>query len=156
MQPGVAITFYTVSACVGKIDEPPLTGQQYAVVIECFYVWAQLFLKVSVGILFLRLMPHRWERTLVVCVITFSIILYLGFFNILLFQCGKPGVYLLKYLSKKCLPDHVAIALTYTQAAISLATDLIYALVPIFLTWNLHVNKRTKFSVFCILGLAAM
>ena len=45
-------------------------------------------------------------------------------------------------------------ALSYTNAALGIATDLLFAIViPLPMLWRLHVNTRTRVTLMCILGL---
>ena len=44
----------------------------------------------------------------------------------------------------------------YGYSAISCLADWILGIIPVFLVWNLQMNKRTKLSVAAILAVGAM
>ena len=101
-------------------------------------------------------MVERWQRWIVYGTAAVSTILNAGFLFVLIFQCGVPGNYLALDLAGKCLPPKVAVALTFLQAGVTTASDLIFATLPVFIVWKLHVNKRTKVTVYLIMSLAAL
>jgi hypothetical protein len=49
--------------------------------------------------------------------------------------------------------NHVVVSQTLTSTAINIATDLLFAILPIPLVWGLQLNTRTKIGLVCILSL---
>lgn len=52
-----------------------------------------------------------------------------------------------------CNAREIQTALSYLVAAISITTDWIFALLPIFLLWNVQMKTRIKISVLALLSL---
>lgn len=53
-----------------------------------------------------------------------------------------------------CFGQTTLQALSYTNVALSILTDLLFSIViPIPMLWNVQMNKRTKTSIMAILGL---
>lgn len=54
----------------------------------------------------------------------------------------------------KCWSETTLHGLSYSNLAVSLFTDLAFALfIPVPMLWNLNVNRRTRLSLFAALGL---
>lgn len=58
--------------------------------------------------------------------------------------------------SDKCIPHGPTLALTYTFAAVNVTADWIFGTLPIFIVWDLPMNRRTKALVGGILTFAAI
>lgn len=54
---------------------------------------------------------------------------------------------------RSCIPRDKFVILVALNAIISLISDGIFAVIPIFLIWNLRMDVRTKVSVGFVLGL---
>ncbi len=81
--------------------------------------------------------------------------IYSAFFCLLfILQCRPSAYFWTKYTGGKgtCINAQITVGAFYGYAAISCWTDWTFALVPIFLVWNLQMNIRTKISVGAILA----
>lgn len=55
-----------------------------------------------------------------------------------------------------CLPGKVETGTSYAHAGLTGATDLIFAILPVFVVWDLQMNIAMKISVAGLLGFGAM
>jgi len=115
-----------------------------------------LFLKLSIGYFFLRLLILPAQRRVVYAVMILSTIsnATLSIFD--LFLCGNPKNFPVKVLSLQCVDTHTQEISAYLTAAINTVTDLTFAILPFWLLNNSMMPKRVKMYVFAILGLATM
>lgn len=128
--------------------------------------------KISVGLALLRLFQRKAQRIFLWATIAFLIVFTLASFGTLIFQClpvhaawdftlrEAPGT---KCFSMPLFRDigvfnsgtlnQVEISTALTELAINIATDILFACMPIPLIWKLQMNIRTKITLICVLGL---
>jgi hypothetical protein len=116
-----------------------------------------MILKISLGIFFARIVVKRWHlwtiRTAVALNVTSSTA---GFFYCL-FRCGPNlNLYVYRQLAFECTPRKLDLFIAYQQASITTSTDIVFALLPLFILWNANMDTRSKISVGFILSLAAL
>lgn len=56
----------------------------------------------------------------------------------------------------QCQPRTIQTTLSYAVAVVSIATDWIFATLPIFLLWDVQLDWRVKGSVMAMLGLGIL
>jgi hypothetical protein len=130
---------------------------QWFLVAEITYSWTMVFLKLSLGYFFLRLLVTPAQRRTVYIVMYFAagINIVVSIFDI--FQCGNPHDYPLKIqLQKGCASQQVQKVTAWIPAVINAITDLTFAAVPFWLLNNSMLPKNLKLYVIGILGLATM
>jgi hypothetical protein len=126
-------------------------GIIWTLVAEVSYLTTILFLKISLGLFFLRVVQVKWQRKIIYGVMIISTLIqtYHAFFFV--FACGNPIYYPEHMLAGKCISKRVQVDLAYEQAAVTTATDFIFALLPVPLLWNTTMDLRSKFSVAFVL-----
>jgi hypothetical protein len=126
-------------------------------VAEVSYAWTMVFLKLSLGYFFLRLLVTPAQRRTVYTVMYFAVCLNIALSIFDIFQCGNPHDYPLKIqLEKGCASQEVQKATAWIQAVFNAMTDLTFAIVPFWLLNNSMLPKNLKLYVIGILGLATM
>jgi hypothetical protein len=55
-----------------------------------------------------------------------------------------------------CQPRSIQTTLSYAVAVVSILSDWIFAVLPIFLLWNVQLDWRVKLSVMGMLGLGIL
>jgi len=71
-----------------------------------------------------------------------------------MFQCTDVRILWDPSIKATCWKPTTVRALSFTNAALGIATDLLFAIViPLPMLWRLHVNLRTRVTLMCILGL---
>ena len=128
-----------------------LANIKWALVDEVFYLVTILFLKISLGLFFLRVVQVKWQRKVIYGVMIMSTIIQSYHVFLLVFACGNPRYYPEHMLMSKCIPKHIQVDLAYEQAAVTTLTDLIFALLPIPLLWGTTLDRRSKLSVAFVL-----
>jgi hypothetical protein len=123
---------------------------------EVFYLMTQIFLKLSLGIFFLRILVLKYQRRICQVTIIFSIIINAYHIFFVIFQCGDPRKFAENLVNKRCVSQRVSVGLAYEQASSSVITDLAFATMPIFLLWNVNLNVRAKISAGLIMSLGAL
>jgi hypothetical protein len=126
-------------------------GIVWTLVAEISYLTSILFLKVSLGLFFLRIVQVKWQRKVIYGVIIMSTLVQSYHAFLLLFACGNPKHYPEHMLLSKCIPKHIQVDLAYSQGAVTTLTDFIFALLPIPLLWNTTLDMRSKLSVAFVL-----
>jgi hypothetical protein len=124
-------------------------------VAEVFYLTTILFLKLSLGLFFLRVLIKKWQRKIVYATMLISTVINIYHCFFVLFSCGNPRLYLENTLQRKCVRKSVEVGLAYEQATVTTLTDWVFALLPIPLLWNASMDLRSKLSVGFILSLGA-
>jgi hypothetical protein len=128
---------------------------QWTLVAEVFYLTTILFLKLSLGLFFLRVVIKKWLRKIIYATMALSTAINIYHCFFVLFSCGNPSLYLENTLHRKCVRKSVEVGLAYEQATITTVTDWVFALMPIPLLWNATMDRRSKISVGLILSLGA-
>ena len=58
--------------------------------------------------------------------------------------------------SEKCIAKLPTIGITYALGAVNAFADWAFGILPIFIVWDLQMNRKTKIMVVAILAFAAM
>ncbi|KAH7386533.1 hypothetical protein BKA64DRAFT_145491 [Cadophora sp. MPI-SDFR-AT-0126] len=117
---------------------------------ELIYVVTSLLIRLSIGFFLLRictLNAHVWTIRATLGTMIFVSIMYFGF---MVFQC-KPISYFWHRFSGgegKCFSPKLIADLTIVFSVFVAATDLIFGILPLFVIWDLKMNRKTK----CIVG----
>jgi len=121
------------------------------VAAESIYVVVHIFLKLSLGFLYLRLAFERWHRNLIRVAMGVVTLLGVMFLLIIVFQCGVPHNYLERSLNGKCMPAKATLGLTWAHAISTTVADWSFALFPFSLLYSSELNRKTKGAAFFIL-----
>ena len=124
---------------------------------ENFYSVTLITLKISVCIFFLRIIEPKMQRLAVYSTVALNTVFGIAYIIFTNLQCGAfSGIldFALRRLERgKCVSNVTAIDMTYAWAAISAATDLLLALMPILILRGANIDKRKKIVVFAILAM---
>lgn len=137
-------------------DAKPPNTAQWIIVSETFYVLTAMMVKLSLGIFFLRIVIKPWQRAMVYVVMILIALTSIFFFFFLIFLCGNPKDYLIRYVYDQCAPRHVQNALAYVAASLGAAADWIYALIPIQIVVQANMDLHSKLSVLFILSVGTI
>ncbi|KAF2431531.1 hypothetical protein EJ08DRAFT_587012, partial [Tothia fuscella] len=125
----------------------------WTLVAGAFYLTTIIFLKISLGMFFLRVLLKKWQRRVVYVTMILSTIINLSYCFFVVFACGNPKDYLENTILQKCINRKLEISFAYEQAAVTTVTDFIFAFLPIPMLWNASMDRRSKWSVGLILSL---
>ncbi|KAF3014231.1 hypothetical protein E8E14_009166 [Neopestalotiopsis sp. 37M] len=123
---------------------------------EPLYVLANMAIKASIAIFLLRICVTRLHRMVIYITIGVTEIYSLFFFLLFVLQCQPTSYFWMRASSDPpeghCLDASVVANAFYGYSAISCWTDWTYSILPVFLVWNLQMNKQVKISVAAILA----
>ncbi|UPX14995.1 uncharacterized protein EKO05_0005463 [Ascochyta rabiei] len=125
-------------------------------VCQMLYVAVQVFSKVAILALYLRLFPDfiTWFRWSVRGMITFMFVHGLAFFFLVVFQCWPiRSIWDKTVIDAKCLP--VSAVIGFTGAALSIVEDIIILLLPLPLIWKLQMSTRKKIGVILLISVGS-
>jgi hypothetical protein len=126
-------------------------GIIWTLVAEVSYLTTILFLKISLGLFFLRVVQSRWQRKVIYATMIVSTLIQSYHVFFFIFACGNPKYYPEHMLIGKCVSKRIQVDLAFEQAAVTTTTDFIFALLPIPLLWDTTLDLRSKFSVAFVL-----
>ncbi|KAK6082980.1 hypothetical protein SCUP515_02214 [Seiridium cupressi] len=117
------------------------------------YVWAIPLVKVSVGLFLLKISPNLLYRRILQGIILFLMVYTFASFLTLVLHCQDLSALWDNRVQTYCWPNETIVALGYSYSTINIVTDLFFALIPIPMLWDIQIDRRTKASLICILGL---
>lgn len=121
------------------------------------YCWAMITVKISIGLFLLRITIKPIQRWIIYIVMGLTVLTGLVFFFVTLLQCAPISFFWDKFSQTGwCVNVDVIIALTFLYSVISVVCDFTFALLPIFLIWNLNMSSNTKLMLIPILGMACV
>ncbi|KAF2097386.1 hypothetical protein NA57DRAFT_77643 [Rhizodiscina lignyota] len=125
---------------------------------ETFYILCTAVLKCAVGAFLLRIAtqkPHRW---IIWTLVYLNIIFNIYYFFQSVFQCIPVQYFWTRFDPRNhghCNPGMTADS-TYAQSGLSIVTDWVFGILPIFIVWNLKMSTQKRFGVAIVLGLGAL
>lgn len=127
----------------------------------CFLAYAttMTLAKLSLGFFFLRLTSIMTLHRIVAYLVTASaVIVGVVFFFLSIFQCTPVDFFWTRLVgaSGQCIPMDVMIGMTYLYGAVTATTDIAFGMLLALLVWNLNVERKTKFLIAPLLGLACV
>jgi hypothetical protein len=110
------------------------------------------------GLFFLRILAYPIYRRIVQITVGIFTVYSIAYFFFVIFQCGTPQgeIYWTHRVEGKCIPYHVGLTLSYTHAALTSGTDLMFVCLPIALMRQVRLNVRDKITVITILSVGAV
>jgi hypothetical protein len=121
-----------------------------------------IFLKIALGVFFLRILVERWQRWVVYNVVTLASLFGFGYFVYTIFQCGVPSStdgsrFWEKEIDGKCYSKPAEVlGLGYAHAIITALSDVCLAIVPIPVLKKARIKRREKIIVWGILLLGSV
>ncbi|KAL5378295.1 hypothetical protein DPSP01_009227 [Paraphaeosphaeria sporulosa] len=135
---------------------------KYVYVYAILIIFAYSFIKLSIGFFLLRLADRTRWRTFLIATLVFLVAFTIGSTMAIIFQCiPVRAAYDLSLKpplgNAKCYPISIFKNIGVFNSSVNIATDLLFALLPIPIVWKLQVNVQTKLGLsFCMaLGLLA-
>lgn len=147
---------------VGDIDL--LAGESIALhswfLCELLYAPLSALIRTSIGLFLLRIATVKWHRYIIFGTLGVVWALSVPFFFILLFQCSPPEHFYEQVLPDAphgtCLKNTVVPRATLAHSVISALMDLVLAMLPIAILWDVKLGKRTKAGVAALLGMGLL
>ncbi|KAF2791050.1 hypothetical protein K505DRAFT_249822 [Melanomma pulvis-pyrius CBS 109.77] len=131
---------------------------KWSTIAQLPFIISTTLTKVSIALMILRIKPNsmrlRWSMapliTIVVCVNIAGIV-------ILAAGC-RPFEANWNYASvhRNCWPRKVLKNQNWLQGIVSIVSDFIYTLLPIFVVWGLNITKRQKAAISGLIGIGLL
>lgn len=118
---------------------------------ELSYLLTTVTVKLSIAVFLSRLAKQRGYRVIVWATAIFSSIAGLVFVFVVILQCSPIPFYWDKSLQGVCKDRDTFTLGSYINATLSAMTNVVYALISIFIVWNIEMDMRGKVSGGCIL-----
>ncbi|KAF9734910.1 hypothetical protein PMIN02_006839 [Paraphaeosphaeria minitans] len=131
----------------------------YVQLSEVFYILTTTFLKISLGLFFLRLLTKPWQTRLFHVILAISGVFGILYFFVVLFVCGSPTKLADSFIgarAKHCAPVWFVLATGYIYGFINVIADWMFTLIPIVILMDSAMDRRSKFSVGIVMSFAAV
>jgi hypothetical protein len=115
-----------------------------------------IFAKVSIGMFLLRVTIRPIHRWIINIAMGLTVLTGLVFFFVTLLQCNPMSFFWNQKQTGSCVPIDVIIALTFLYSVVSVICDFTFAILPVFLVWNLNMSLKTRSLLVPILGMACV
>ncbi|KAH8808753.1 phosphatidylserine decarboxylase [Xylogone sp. PMI_703] len=111
--------------------------------------------KISIGFFLLRLIPGKKQKWFLWGMIVFLVAFTLACVGTLIFSCVPVDANWdsTKKPTAKCFSNNTYTAIGLFNSCVNIVTDVVFALLPVPIVWNLQVNLRTRITLIGILGL---
>ncbi|QYT05812.1 hypothetical protein H0G86_012694 [Trichoderma simmonsii] len=118
------------------------------------YVINMMFIKLSIGIFLLRLSARKVYNWIIIVSLVIIGIWSLVIFFYDIFQCTPvQKQWDFRIQGGKCASPNDIIAAAYAISVMTIASDWLYALLPIPMLWSVKMTSQAKGTVILILGL---
>ncbi|KAJ9419488.1 hypothetical protein FOXG_16067 [Fusarium oxysporum f. sp. lycopersici 4287] len=140
---------------IGDVDpDIYMKGMKLNFISQPIYLIAICVVKLSVGCALLRIASTKFYRWLILSIMGFMAFYTIGCFFTIILRCSDIRVLWDNSIPSTCWPQKTLQGLSYTNAALNIITDLLFAIViPTPMLWNLNVHLRTRLTLIGILGL---
>jgi hypothetical protein len=115
-----------------------------------------LFLKLSLGLFFLRVLQTSWQRYTVYTAIALSTFVNFTFSFWTVFQCGNPSTFIAKLSKGDCHTQKSWKPTGLIQAGVNVVTDFTLAAMPLPMLWDSQMVVSKKIIIGAILSLATL
>ena len=121
-----------------------------------------VFAKISIGLFLLRFATERIYRWIYYAVMAASALTGTMLSFVVLFECHPISFFWTKHVQDesewtgRCLSPTFVDRFVIANGAVAIASDLIYAILPISLILKLDVSRRTKFAVIPVFAMACV
>ncbi|OAA64899.1 hypothetical protein ISF_04309 [Cordyceps fumosorosea ARSEF 2679] len=133
-----------------------VTAKRFWFICYVFFGLTMMTAKLSFGWLLLRIVcvkEHKW----IIYFTSFCVVVAgSAYFFVTVFQCQPIAHYWNDTISGHCIPIHIYVALAYLYSAVSVATDLIFALLPAFIIWHLQIRSDIRYVLIFLMGLGCV
>ncbi|KAH7012923.1 hypothetical protein EDB80DRAFT_709133 [Ilyonectria destructans] len=121
-----------------------------------WYAMAMISCKSSIGFFLLRFTTNKLQRWTIYLAMMSTGLSGGIFFFVTLFQCHPVSFFWNKTLDGKCVNGDIIIALATLYSVFAVISDLIFAILPGIIVWQLQLHKRTKLSLIPLLAMGCV
>jgi hypothetical protein len=136
--------------------ERAVMGLQINFATQPIYLVAIATIKISIALFLFRIAPTKFYRNGLWYMIVFLILYTIGCLLTLFLQCTNLRVLWDPRVPSVCWDERVLQRLSYGAGGVNIATDLLFAGLPIPMLWHVQIKGRVKASIICIMGLGVL
>ncbi|KAJ8125213.1 hypothetical protein O1611_g8425 [Lasiodiplodia mahajangana] len=133
-----------------------IQAKKFSYATEITYGVTMIFAKISIALFLLRITVHRVQKWIIYIITALTCIAGLTLVFIVAFQCKPLSRAWDSDLPGSCITVKAIPISTYTYSALAVVTDLTFTVLPLFIVWNLQMDKRTKLALVPIFSLALL
>ncbi|KAM0227674.1 hypothetical protein ACHAPO_011319 [Fusarium lateritium] len=156
-------TFSTVGVTFGTgRHHDDLETDQISNAMMCWwfcYLWyclAMITCKLSIGYFLLRVATEKVQKWIIHLAMFSTALSGIIFFFVTVFQCHPISYFWNREQDGTCINPTVVIALAVLYSVFAVGSDLVFAILPGFIVWNLQLHKRTKYSLIPLLAMGCV
>ncbi|KAK3294177.1 uncharacterized protein B0H64DRAFT_462781, partial [Chaetomium fimeti] len=136
-----------------KPEENVIKGLHLNFVTQPLCLIALCLTKISVGFFLLRLTPSPRFRWIVIGTMIFTVLSASGNFLTVFFQCRPLALTWDPSVEGTCIPPSNLKFAAFFNSSVAVLTDILFALLPVPILWNVQMNWKVKSAVAAILSL---
>ncbi|KAH8887134.1 hypothetical protein GQ53DRAFT_726509 [Thozetella sp. PMI_491] len=147
--------YYGAGKHLGDIPPENIpTGMKLNFITQPIYLINICVVKLAVGAALYRIASSKLYKYSIIGVMAFMSFYTIACVFTVFLQCSDIRVQWDSTVQATCWTAETLKALSYTNVALNILTDLLFAIViPAPMLWNLNVNARTRYTLMGILGL---
>ncbi|KAL6855743.1 hypothetical protein J3F83DRAFT_764119 [Trichoderma novae-zelandiae] len=135
-------------------DDRRISALMWQALATVTYVINMMFIKLSIGIFLLRVSARKVYNYIICISLVIIAIWSLAIFFYDIFQCSPvQKQWDFRIQGGKCASPNDIIAGAYAISVMTIASDWLYALLPIPMLWSVKMTSQAKATVILILGL---
>ncbi|KAM0260738.1 hypothetical protein ACHAQJ_002654 [Trichoderma viride] len=135
-------------------DGAKISALMWQALATVTYVINMMFIKMSIGIFLLRVSARRVYNWIICISLVMIVIWSLVIFFYDIFQCSPvQKQWDFRIQGGKCASTSDLVAAAYAISVMTIASDWLYALLPIPMLWSVKMTSQAKATVILILGL---
>lgn len=135
-------------------DDKKISALMWQALATVTYVINMMFIKLSIGIFLLRVSARKVYNYIICISLVIIAIWSLAIFFYDIFQCSPvQKQWDFRIQGGKCASPDDIIAAAYAISVMTIASDWLYALLPIPMLWSVKMTSQAKATVILILGL---
>jgi hypothetical protein len=118
-----------------------------------------IFAKVSIGYFLLRVTVSRIHRRIIYTMVYLTVVTGIVFLFVTAFQCTPISYFWERIDPSKpghCINIDTIIGLTYFFSSVNALCDFTFGLLPVFLVWDLKMDRKEKIALVPILGMGCV
>lgn len=112
--------------------------------------------KISIAIFLLRIVFERVHKWTLYVAMAVTVIAGLAFFFVTLFQCSPVSYFWIRSQDGHCMDPYIVVVLAMVYSVLAIISDLTFVILPVFMLWNLRMDRRTKIALVPLLSMGCM
>ncbi|KAF2429293.1 hypothetical protein EJ08DRAFT_572017, partial [Tothia fuscella] len=136
-----------------------LKSLQVMLCTEIFYILTMILLKISLCLFFMRFLITRWQRLVILSTVILATLFGVAHLFFAIFQCGyftDIDQFIVRIATGACASEPISKGMNYTYAVLTMITDWICGLLPIFILKGSTMPRKTKWAVGTLLAFGSI